>query len=63
VDYRPKTNVTILLDIGYTKERPHVGGMGGIRQGKETKNLNVVYVLTGMKIEILNWLGPPWEGD
>jgi hypothetical protein len=32
-----------ILDAGPTKGRSH---MGGIRQGKETKNMNVVDVLT-----------------
>jgi hypothetical protein len=41
VDYRPKTNAVILLDMGHTKGRPCTGGIG---QGKETKNLNVVDV-------------------
>jgi hypothetical protein len=35
---RPKTNAAILWDMGHTKGRPY---MGGIEQGKETKNLNV----------------------
>jgi hypothetical protein len=43
VDYRPKTNAVILLDMGHTKERLC---MGGKAQEKETKNLNVVDVLT-----------------
>jgi hypothetical protein len=43
VDYRPKTKTTIFLDMGHTKGRPPMGGIG---QGKETKNLNVVDVLT-----------------
>jgi hypothetical protein len=43
VDYRPKTNVAILSDIGHTKGRPHTGGIG---QGKKNKNLNVADVLT-----------------
>jgi hypothetical protein len=38
-DYRPKRNVAILWDTGHTQGRPHMGGIG---QGKETKNLNVV---------------------
>jgi hypothetical protein len=42
-DYRPKTNAAILWDTGHTKGRPHTVGIG---QGKETKNLNVVEVLT-----------------
>jgi hypothetical protein len=42
-DYRPKTNAAILWDTGDTMGRPHMGGIG---QGKETKNLNVVDVLT-----------------
>jgi hypothetical protein len=42
-DYRPKTNAAILWDTGHTKGRPCTGG---IEQGKETKNLNVVDVLT-----------------
>jgi hypothetical protein len=33
----------ILLCIGYTKERLHLGGIG---QGKETTNFNVVDMLT-----------------
>jgi hypothetical protein len=37
VDYKPKTNAVILLDTG------HIGGIG---QGKKTKNLNVVDVLS-----------------
>jgi hypothetical protein len=42
-DYRPKMNATIVWDAGHAKLRL---GMGGIGQGKETKNLNVVDVLT-----------------
>jgi hypothetical protein len=62
VDYKPKTNAAIFWDMGHTKGGPL---MGGIVQGKETKILNVVDVLSvqGINIEILNWLGPPWEGD
>jgi hypothetical protein len=41
-DYRPKTNV-ILLHMGHTKGKTH---MGGIEKRKKTKNLNVVNVLT-----------------
>jgi hypothetical protein len=45
LDYRPrpKTNAAILLDMGHTKRRVYIGGTD---QGKETKNLNVVDVLT-----------------
>jgi hypothetical protein len=42
-DYRPKANAAILWDMGHTKRRPCKGGIG---QGKENKNLNVVDVLT-----------------
>jgi hypothetical protein len=42
-DYRPKTNAVILLDMGHTKERLCTEKIG---PGKETKNLNVVDVLT-----------------
>jgi hypothetical protein len=42
-DYRPKTNAAILWDMGHTKVRLCKEGIG---QGKETKNLNVVDVLT-----------------
>jgi hypothetical protein len=42
-DYRPKTNAVILWDTSHTKGRPSLGGIG---QEKETKNLNVVDVLT-----------------
>jgi hypothetical protein len=42
-DYRPKTNAAVLWDTGHTKVRTR---MGGIVQGKETKNLNVVDVST-----------------
>jgi hypothetical protein len=41
-DYRPKTNAVILQNMGHTKGRPCMGGIG---QGKETENLNVVDVL------------------
>jgi hypothetical protein len=41
-DYRPKTNAVILLDRGHIKVE-HLGGTG---QGKETKNLKMVGVLT-----------------
>jgi hypothetical protein len=44
VDHRPKTNAAILLGKGYTKGILHKGGIG---QGKEIKNLNVVDVITG----------------
>jgi hypothetical protein len=43
VDFRPKTNVAVLWDMGHNKGRPCTGGIG---QGKETKNLNEVNVLT-----------------
>jgi hypothetical protein len=33
-DYRPKTNATIFLDMGHTKERLHMGGIG---QGRKPK--------------------------
>jgi hypothetical protein len=42
-DYRPKTNAAIKWDAGPTKGRPRMGGIG---QGKETKNLNVVDVFS-----------------
>jgi hypothetical protein len=42
-DYRPKTNAALLWDTGHTKGRLHMGGTG---QGKETKSLNVVDVLS-----------------
>jgi hypothetical protein len=42
-DYRPKINAAILLDMGHTKGRPHMGGIG---KGKETKTLNAVDVFT-----------------
>jgi hypothetical protein len=32
---RPKANAAILWDMGHTKGRPHMRGIG---QGKETKN-------------------------
>jgi hypothetical protein len=41
-DYRPKTNAAILWDMGHTKGTLHMGRIG---QGKETKNLNLVYLL------------------
>jgi hypothetical protein len=43
VVYRPKTNAEILLDVGHPMGKSR---MGGIRQGKETKNLDVVNVLS-----------------
>jgi hypothetical protein len=42
-DYRPTTNAAISWDRGHTKGWSL---MGGIRQGKETKNLNMVGELT-----------------
>jgi hypothetical protein len=42
-DYRPQTNAVISWNTGQAKGR---SCMGEIRQGKETKNLNVVDVLT-----------------
>jgi hypothetical protein len=59
-DCRSKTNVAILWDISHTKGRLC---KGGIEQENKTKNLNGVDVIhcTGMNIEILNWLGAPWE--
>jgi hypothetical protein len=42
-DCRPKTNSAVLWDTGHTKGRLC---KGKIRQGKETKNLNEVDVLT-----------------
>jgi hypothetical protein len=43
VDYGPKTNAAILWDMGQTKGRSQTGG---IEQEKETKNFNVVDMLT-----------------
>jgi hypothetical protein len=43
VDFRPKTNAAILWNMRHTKLRSLTGGRG---QGKETKTLNVVDVLT-----------------
>jgi hypothetical protein len=43
VDDRSKINAAILLDMGHTQGRPHMRRIG---QGKETKNLKVVDVLT-----------------
>jgi hypothetical protein len=43
VEYRPKTNTVILWDTGHTKKRSCIEG---ILQAKETKNLNVVDVLS-----------------
>jgi hypothetical protein len=42
-DYRPKTNAVILWDMGHPKGRLCKGEIG---QGKESKNLNEVDVLT-----------------
>jgi hypothetical protein len=42
-DYRPKTNAAIIWDMGHTKGRLCKGGIG---QGKETKNVNEVDVLS-----------------
>jgi hypothetical protein len=42
-DNKPKTNAVILWDMGHTKGRLCKEGIG---QGKETKNLNEVDVLT-----------------
>jgi hypothetical protein len=42
-DCRPKTNAAVLWHTGHTKGRPCKGQIG---QGKETKNLNKVDVLT-----------------
>jgi hypothetical protein len=41
-DYKPKTNVSVLWDMGHTKGRTHTVA---IEQGMETKNLNVVDVI------------------
>jgi hypothetical protein len=43
-DYRPKTNAGVLWDMGHTKGRLCKGAV--IEQGKETKSLNVVDVLS-----------------
>jgi hypothetical protein len=40
---RPTTNVARLCDAGHTKGKMHTGGIG---EGKETKNLNVIDVLS-----------------
>jgi hypothetical protein len=42
-DCSPKTNAAILWDMGNTKGRTCMGGIG---KGKETKNLNAVDVFT-----------------
>jgi hypothetical protein len=36
VDYRPKANAVILLDMGHTKSRLH----GGVEKEKKTKDVN-----------------------
>jgi hypothetical protein len=46
VDYKPKTNAAIYWDMGHTKGRLCMGGIG---QGKETKNLNLIDMLTVQK--------------
>jgi hypothetical protein len=43
VDYSPTTKAAIFWDTGHTKVRPYTVGIG---KGKETKNLNVVDVLS-----------------
>jgi hypothetical protein len=40
-DYRAKTNVAVLLDMGHPKGRLCMGETG---QGKETKNLNAMWM-------------------
>jgi hypothetical protein len=45
-DYRPETNIAILCVMGYIKGRQCTGGIG---QGKEIKNLNMVDVLIVIK--------------
>jgi hypothetical protein len=42
-DYRPKTNSSILWDMGHTEEMLWKEGIG---QGKETKSLDEVDVLS-----------------
>jgi hypothetical protein len=42
VDYGPKTKPAILWDTGHSKGRSPTGRIG---KGKETKKLNVVYML------------------
>jgi hypothetical protein len=42
-DYRPTTDTTILWASGHAKVRPL---MGGIEQGKETQNLNMLDMFT-----------------
>jgi hypothetical protein len=37
MEYLLNTNAAMLLDLGYTKGKLHIGG---VRQRKETKNLN-----------------------
>jgi hypothetical protein len=49
-----KTNAEILPDMRYTKGRSWTGGIG---QGKETKNLNVVDVLS-----VQEWIEKPYTG-
>jgi hypothetical protein len=43
VDYRSKTNAAILWEADHTKRKSHTRRYG---QGKETKNLNVVDLLS-----------------
>jgi hypothetical protein len=43
MEYRPKNNAAILWDVGQPERRSPMGGIG---QGKEIKNLNVVDVLS-----------------
>jgi hypothetical protein len=60
-DYKPKINAAILLDTGYTKVSPHMGGIG---QEKETKNLNVFLCsLYRTEYRNLKFSGATMEGD
>jgi hypothetical protein len=63
VDYRPKTNAVILLDLVRTLRGDH--SQEGLRKGRKPfKNLHVVdLLLYRANIVILNWQRPLWEGD
>jgi hypothetical protein len=62
VDYRPKTNAVVLLDMGHTL-RGERTGRNRERKGNLKLGCGRCAHCSGVNIVILNWQRPLWEGD
>jgi hypothetical protein len=62
VDFRPKTNAVILLDLGHTLRGEHVQEELGKVGNSKHESVWCAHC-RGVHIVILNWQRPLWEGD